>query len=76
MHAKFRPVLPGFEHIKRYWDAGRTSVVAKILPGEFYVSKNDELISTVLGSCIAACVYDEKAGIGGVNHFMLPVKKA
>lgn len=75
MHAQFRPVLPGFEHIKRYWDAGRTSVVAKILPGEFYVSKNDELISTVLGSCIAACVYDEKAGIGGVNHFMLPVKK-
>ena len=43
MHAQFRPVRPGFEHIKRYWDAGRTSVVAKILPGEFYVSKNDSL---------------------------------
>ncbi|MEL0634106.1 chemoreceptor glutamine deamidase CheD [Pseudoalteromonas carrageenovora] len=75
MHAQFKGVLPGFDHIKRYWDSGRESVVAKILPGEFYVSKNDELISTVLGSCIAACVYDEKLGIGGVNHFMLPVKK-
>ena len=75
MHAQFKGVLPGFEHIKRYWDSGRESAVAKILPGEFYVSKNNELISTVLGSCIAACVYDEKLGIGGVNHFMLPVKK-
>jgi len=75
MHAQFKGVLPVFEHIKRYWDSGRESVVAKILPGEFYVSKNNELISTVLGSCIAACVYDEKLGIGGVNHFMLPVKK-
>ena len=72
MHAEFRPVLPNFEHIKRYWDSGRGSVVAKVLPGEFYVSKNNELISTVLGSCIAACVYDEVLGIGGMNHFMLP----
>ncbi|MDK1288984.1 chemoreceptor glutamine deamidase CheD [Pseudoalteromonas umbrosa] len=68
----FRPVISGFEHVKRFWDAGRNTVVAKVLPGEFYVSKNDELISTVLGSCIAACVYDEKLGIGGMNHFMLP----
>ncbi|MCF6438397.1 chemoreceptor glutamine deamidase CheD [Pseudoalteromonas luteoviolacea] len=68
----FRPVISGFEHVKRFWDAGRSTVVAKVLPGEFYVSKNDELISTVLGSCIAACIYDEKLGIGGMNHFMLP----
>ncbi len=72
MHV-FKPVLPGFEHVKRYWDSGRDKVVAKVLPGEFYVSKQDELITTVLGSCIAACIYDEKMGIGGMNHFMLPV---
>ncbi|MEJ6476034.1 chemoreceptor glutamine deamidase CheD [Pseudoalteromonas piscicida] len=73
---EFRPVLRGFEHVKRFWDSGRAKVVAKVLPGEFYVSKQDELISTVLGSCIAACVYDEKLGIGGMNHFMLPGAKA
>ncbi|MCF2829447.1 chemoreceptor glutamine deamidase CheD [Pseudoalteromonas piscicida] len=73
---EFRPVLRGFEHVKRFWDSGRSKVVAKVLPGEFYVSKQDELISTVLGSCIAACVYDEKLGIGGMNHFMLPGAKA
>ncbi|MCG7542329.1 chemoreceptor glutamine deamidase CheD [Pseudoalteromonas sp. OF7H-1] len=73
---EFRPVLRGFEHVKRFWDSGRAKVVAKVLPGEFYVSKQDELISTVLGSCIAACVYDDKLGIGGMNHFMLPGAKA
>ncbi|MDP2634216.1 MAG: chemoreceptor glutamine deamidase CheD [Pseudoalteromonas sp.] len=75
MSNQFKTVLPGFEHVKRFWDAGQQHVVAKVLPGEFYVSKNDELISTVLGSCIAACVYDDKLGIGGMNHFMLPAEK-
>ncbi|MFC0120013.1 chemoreceptor glutamine deamidase CheD [Pseudoalteromonas xiamenensis] len=68
----FKPVIHGFEHVKRFWDSTRHKVVAKVLPGEFYISKNDELISTVLGSCISACVYDEVMGIGGMNHFMLP----
>jgi len=68
----FKQCLSGFDHIKRYWDRGRDSVVAKILPGEVYVTKQNELISTVLGSCISACVYDYKMGIGGMNHFMLP----
>lgn len=75
MNAEFKPSLQGFEHIKRYWDKGRDSVVAKILPGEVYVTKRNELISTVLGSCISACIYDYKMGIGGMNHFMLPSNK-
>lgn len=75
MTEQFRSVLPGFEHVKRFWEPERSRVTAKVLPGEFYVSKNDELISTVLGSCIAACVYDESLGIGGMNHFMLPIEK-
>ncbi|MBE0364816.1 chemotaxis protein CheD [Pseudoalteromonas ulvae UL12] len=75
LHEHFKPVLSGFEHVKRYWDRQRERVVAKILPGEFYVTKQDEVISTVLGSCISACIYDYKMGIGGMNHFMLPIKK-
>lgn len=43
-----------------------------ILPGEYYVSNNNEVISTLLGSCISVCLYDEINGIGGMNHFMLP----
>jgi chemotaxis protein CheD len=65
--------LPGFEDINRYWDAKHGSYTAKILPGQYYVSKNDELIATVLGSCISVCAYDRVAGIGGMNHFMLPL---
>ncbi len=44
----------------------------KVLPGEYFVSNEDVLIMTVLGSCIAACVWDGKARVGGMNHFMLP----
>jgi chemotaxis protein CheD len=44
----------------------------KVLPGEYFVSGDDVLIMTVLGSCIAACIWDGKARLGGMNHFMLP----
>ena len=68
--------LPGFEKINRYWDKTRGIYGAKILPGEFYVTLHDELISTVLGSCISACIRDRKLGLGGMNHFMLPATGA
>jgi len=66
--------LPGFEQINRYWDSRMNLFAAKILPGECYVSDHGEMIATVLGSCIAACVRDTKIGVGGMNHFMLPVQ--
>ncbi|MFT7402398.1 MAG: chemotaxis protein CheD [Hydrogenophaga sp.] len=44
----------------------------KVLPGEYYVSQDDLMIVTVLGSCIAACIWDPKIRVGGINHFMLP----
>ena len=65
--------LPGFETINRYWDAQRQSIAAKILPGEYYVTSNAELITTMLGSCVSACIRDRVLGIGGMNHFLLPL---
>ncbi len=47
----------------------------KILPGEFYVTNTNERIETILGSCISACVRDPVSGVGGMNHFMLPMDK-
>ncbi|QBK06327.1 chemoreceptor glutamine deamidase CheD [Hylemonella gracilis] len=44
----------------------------KVLPGEYFVTGEDVLVMTVLGSCIAACIWDNKARLGGMNHFMLP----
>ena len=71
--SEFAPSLPGFEHINRYWDNVNNSVAAKILPGEFYVTTQREVIATVLGSCVSACIRDPVFGIGGMNHFMLPI---
>jgi chemotaxis protein CheD len=42
------------------------------LPGECYVTGYNELLSTILGSCVSACVRDPRTGVGGMNHFMLP----
>lgn len=66
------PVMSGFENIARHWDSKCQRFMAKILPGEYYVTKADEAIVTVLGSCISACIRDPIAGVGGMNHFMLP----
>ncbi|MDD5228233.1 MAG: chemoreceptor glutamine deamidase CheD [Methylococcales bacterium] len=67
-----RPSIRGFDHVNRYLDRDHGIVAAKILPGEYYVTSENELITTVLGSCISACVRDKESGIGGMNHFMLP----
>lgn len=40
--------------------------------GGLHASSQPVAIRTVLGSCIAACVYDPEAEVGGMNHFMLP----
>jgi chemotaxis protein CheD len=67
-----RPALPGFERVRRTWDARLSAYAARILPGEYYVTNADEAVSTTLGSCIAACIRDCVSGIGGMNHFLLP----
>jgi len=41
-------------------------------PGQLVASATPCSISTILGSCVAVCVWDEETGIGGMNHFLLP----
>lgn len=65
--------LDEFTHINHFWDSRRKIVMAKILPGEFYMTRDNVAIATTLGSCISACVWDPVAKIGGMNHFMLPI---
>lgn len=40
--------------------------------GGLYASATPALVRTVLGSCISACLFDPAAGVGGMNHFLLP----
>lgn len=44
-----------------------------IVQGEQYVDDNpNTVLTTILGSCIAACIWDNTLGLGGMNHFLLP----
>ena len=68
---KSQPRKPG-EASFFFYDAHFKNEAVKILPGEYFVHNEDMLIQTTLGSCIAACIYDRNAKVGGMNHFMLP----
>ncbi len=46
--------------------------VVTLFPGEYFVSDKPVVLSTLLGSCVAVCMRDPNAGVGGMNHFMLP----
>lgn len=64
--------MSGFDNVRRYRDPSSGNVIAKLLPGDFYVTREDEVLDTVLGSCVSACIRNPKTGVGGMNHFMLP----
>ncbi len=42
-----------------------------INPGEYYATNDDEVIVTVLGSCVSVCLFDQGKRLAGMNHFML-----
>jgi chemotaxis protein CheD len=44
-------------------------------PGQLYAARHAALISTILGSCVAVCLWDPVARVGGMNHFLLPLGK-
>ncbi len=68
---KARPRRPG-EASFFYHDHHFRHDAVKVLPGEYFVTGSEMVIMTVLGSCIAACIWDPKVRVGGMNHFMLP----
>lgn len=70
-HLKLQPRNPG-EASFFYNDHHFQYDAVKVLPGEYFVSNEDLVIMTVLGSCISACLWDGKVRAGGMNHFMLP----
>jgi chemotaxis protein CheD len=43
-----------------------------VQPGQVFVTATPTAVTTILGSCIAVCLWDGQRRIGGVNHFMLP----
>lgn len=44
-----------------------------VVQGEARVERGEDVVmTTLLGSCVAACIRDPEAGVGGMNHFLLP----
>jgi chemotaxis protein CheD len=64
------------EHLKSPRETGPPEVAAQrvnIVQGEFFVTDDPNvLVTTLLGSCVAACIRDPVARVGGMNHFLLP----
>lgn len=44
-----------------------------LYPSSFFASKEPYVVKTVLGSCVAVCLWDKRLHIGGINHYMLPL---
>lgn len=58
---------------RRYLDQRHGMIHVNVVIGEHYVSSSeDEILVTLLGSCVSACIRDPVAAIGGMNHFLLP----
>lgn len=52
-------------------DPGRRAVY--LHAGRVHVAAEPTAVTTILGSCVAACLFDRVAGVGGVNHYLLPI---
>ena len=42
-------------------------------PAAMFASRTPHLVTTILGSCVAVCLYDPHIRVGGINHYMLPL---
>lgn len=72
-HAKKRAEDDSASAARRYRDPRFDAVAVKVFPGDHYVTADaDEMLVTILGSCVTACIRDPLIGVGGMNHFMLP----
>ncbi len=58
---------------QKYFDQRIKGETVFVLPGHHFVqSDSNTPISTLLGSCVAACIRDTASKAGGLNHFLLP----
>lgn len=58
---------------RRYFDPRFEATIITVAPGEHEITAaKDEIVATVLGSCVSVCMRDPQIGVGGLNHFLLP----
>ncbi len=62
------------KNIKRFNIVDDNKIKVNISIGDYYASREPTVLSTLLGSCVSACLYDWKNKVGGMNHILLPGK--
>ena len=50
----------------------RDLVKVYLQPGQLYAAAQPSAVTTVLGSCVAICLWDPLTSVGGMNHYLLP----
>ena len=61
--------------MKKMYNPKLKCVMYEIFAGEYVaVAEPNAVLTTLLGSCVAVCLFDEVSGVAGINHFMLPGK--
>jgi chemotaxis protein CheD len=63
LHDPAQSVIAELQHYAKFY----------LQPGQLFASRDSHAVTTILGSCVAVCLWDPKAKIGGINHYLLPV---
>jgi chemotaxis protein CheD len=70
---KFNPAVLPAEAVKKFVRSEAEKGERHFLyPGQLFVSRQPMVITTILGSCAALCLWDWRKRVGGMNHYLLP----
>ena len=62
IHEPAQFVIADIQHYAKFY----------LQPGQLFASKGSHAVTTILGSCVAVCLWDPEVKIGGINHYLLP----
>lgn len=63
---------PAVPRERSSWPSVPSNAPLYLHPGQMHADRVPCVVSTILGSCVAVCLFDAAAGVGGLNHFLLP----
>jgi chemotaxis protein CheD len=69
MRARAEAMTPSLEQLL---DTDEKPKGIYLHPGQVVVAADASLVTTILGSCVAVCLWDEQSSIAGINHYLLP----
>ena len=73
MTPKARPRLSDFMHMPTTSPRPEHPKRPYLYPGTLFVHRQPHLVTTVLGSCVSVCLWNQTAQLGGINHYLLPL---